>query len=99
MKKDDFLQSFDQILFDEKVFHHSFNTEENTACITELDLPITKREKDVFILTVRGYTLKKIAEKLEISAKTVENHRQNITKKLGTSKRHKWVELAKEYIQ
>ena len=65
--------------------------------LAKLDLPITKREKEVFFLSVRGYSLKDIAKKLEISVKTVENHRQKIGEKLETSKRHDWVEIARKY--
>lgn len=100
LKKDDFLQSLDQILFNQKVFHHHrLSSEEKAVCMSDLDLPITKREKDVFILTVEGHTIKETAKKLGISVKTVENHRQNITKKLGTSERHKWIDLARKYIK
>ncbi|GAE43770.1 response regulator transcription factor [Mesobacillus boroniphilus] len=62
-----------------------------------VDLPITKREKEVFILTVKGYSQKDIAERLDISVKTVENHRQKIGEKLGTHKRYEWVETARKY--
>ncbi|WP_367749324.1 response regulator transcription factor [Ammoniphilus sp. 3BR4] len=38
-----------------------------------------------------------MAEKLHISERTVENHRRNISKKLGISKRSEWLDLAKRY--
>ncbi|MBE3594615.1 MAG: response regulator transcription factor [Candidatus Carbobacillus altaicus] len=60
-------------------------------------LPLTTREKDIFVLTVLGHSQKEIAEKLSISPKTVENHRSNISKKLGTHKKSDWLMLAKRY--
>ncbi len=44
---------------------------------------LTGREKDVFRLIGQGLTTKAIAEKLELSARTVEVHRAHIKKKLG----------------
>ena len=48
------------------------------------NLPFTPRELETFILTVKGFTQKEIAETMHISIRTVENHRRNISKKLGT---------------
>lgn len=62
-----------------------------------IGLPLTTREKDIFVLTVLGHSQKEIAEKLSISPKTVENHRSNISKKLGTHKKSDWLMLAKRY--
>ena len=44
---------------------------------------LTERERDVFHLVVEGYTSGKIAERLCISPKTVENHRTRLMEKLG----------------
>ena len=44
---------------------------------------LTVREREVLILLSRGETAKTIAEQLNISIKTVEFHRGNITRKLG----------------
>lgn len=43
---------------------------------------LTEREMDIVILLSRGYTNKKMAEKLFLSKYTVETHRKNIMKKL-----------------
>ncbi len=44
---------------------------------------LTDREKQVLHLTANGLTSKEIAERLEISHRTVEVHRGNIREKLG----------------
>lgn len=43
---------------------------------------LTTREHEVYLLAIKGYTIKRIAEELDISASTVEFHRSNILKKL-----------------
>ncbi len=45
--------------------------------------PLTRRERDVLQLAVTGSSNKEIAENLGISYRTVEDHRSNITHKLG----------------
>ncbi|HEX7915717.1 response regulator transcription factor [Rudaea sp.] len=44
---------------------------------------LSSREREVFHLIVDGLTTKEIARKLDISAKTAENHRSRILDKLG----------------
>ena len=44
---------------------------------------LTEREKEVLRLVAEGRTIKEIAGELEVSAKTVESHRANISNKLG----------------
>ncbi|MFQ6608264.1 MAG: response regulator [Fidelibacterota bacterium] len=44
---------------------------------------LTTREEQIILLIARGYTTKRIAEELFISMKAVDNHRQNIMRKLG----------------
>jgi two-component system, NarL family, response regulator NreC len=98
LRRDALVLSLDQILAHQKVFNSSVLEEENCSTTAHsLELPITKREKEVFILTVMGYTLKDTANKLAISYKTVENYRQKIGEKLETHKRHEWVDIAKKY--
>jgi DNA-binding NarL/FixJ family response regulator len=46
------------------------------------DLPLTKREKEVLQYIADGFNNSQIAEKLFISARTVETHRTNIMQKL-----------------
>lgn len=98
LKRDDLIQSLDAILANQKVFGDKL-MEDGVEEINfyQDDLPISKREKEVFILTVMGYSQKDISEKLNITVKTVENHRQKIGEKLGTHKRYEWVELARKH--
>lgn len=44
---------------------------------------LTAREQEVMALLAEGLPIKKVADKLFISPKTVENHRSNIMRKLG----------------
>jgi len=44
---------------------------------------LSTREREVFHMILEGLTSKEIARKLEISAKTAENHRSHILDKLG----------------
>lgn len=47
-------------------------------------LKISKREKEILELICSGFTNKEIAEKLFLSARTVDNHRANMLAKTGT---------------
>lgn len=53
--------------------------------LAELSEPVnpslTRREKEVYKLAIKGYSIKKIAEDLHISTSTVEFHRSNILRK------------------
>lgn len=44
---------------------------------------LTAREREIFHLVVEGATSKEVAQRLEISVKTAENHRASILDKLG----------------
>ena len=46
---------------------------------------LTDREREVLQLTAEGYTSKEIGERLYISHRTVDKHRENIQSKLGLS--------------
>ena len=48
---------------------------------------LTKREKEVFSLLVNNKTTKEIADKLNISEKTVRNHISNTMQKLSVKGR------------
>ena len=55
---------------------------------------LTPREQEVMRLLAEGLSTKKIAEKLFISPKTVENHRSNIMNKLGLNSSHELIRYA-----
>lgn len=57
---------------------------------------LRKREVEVLHLICQGYRTKAIADKLYISVNTVNTHRKNIQKKLGTKSLADLVTLAKE---
>ena len=48
---------------------------------------LTPREKDVLLLLARGHTNRQIAEKLNLSPRTIEGHRSSLVSKLGISSR------------
>ena len=49
----------------------------------ESNRSLTKREKEILSLVIDGISNAVIAERLEISVRTVENHRANILRKVG----------------
>ena len=48
---------------------------------------LTNREKEIFNLLITNKTTKEIANKLNISEKTVRNHISNVMQKLGVVSR------------
>ena len=48
---------------------------------------LTNREKEIFVLLTQNKTTKEIANKLNISEKTVRNHISNTMQKLGVKGR------------
>jgi DNA-binding NarL/FixJ family response regulator len=54
------------------------------------------REREVLKLLSKGRTSKEIASRLELSIKTVETHRRNITHKVGL---HSIAELTKYAVR
>jgi two-component system, NarL family, response regulator NreC len=84
-----------QIMNNEKIFVNQVYNE--SLCQLELyswKKIISIREKEVLVLTIRGFTQKEIAEILGISAKTVNNHRTNIMEKLNSGKHSDWLNFA-----
>jgi len=57
---------------------------------------LTPREKEVFKLLVKGRSRKIIAETLNISPKTVDRHRINLSEKLSLYKEIDYVKFAKQ---
>lgn len=62
---------------------------DGTATTADADLDrLTTREQDVLRLIARGYLYKEIAQRLQISVKTVESHVSAVLRKLQLSNRH-----------
>ena len=63
------------------------NDVKNTSNICSLHLPgcepLTRRERDVLAQLAEGATTKETAQRLGLSARTIEGHRANIMKKVG----------------
>lgn len=63
----------------EALVHYALGQSQTPASSPKL----TRREKEILLLIAEELTTKSIAEKLFISVKTVETHRQNLMQKLG----------------
>lgn len=62
------------------------NSEENSNSVAEKELKnLTKKEACIFELISRGFTSEEIARSLFLSRRTIENHRNNISRKLRLS--------------
>jgi LuxR family quorum sensing-dependent transcriptional regulator len=55
--------------------------------ITAATEPLTPREKEVIVHSADGFTSDEIAERLGMSARTVNQHVDNVARKLGTKNR------------
>jgi len=60
-------------------------------------IALTRRELDVLRLLARGNTNRQIASLLDLSIRTVENHRANLMGKLGLASRVELVNYAEEH--
>lgn len=58
---------------------------------------LTQRELDVLKLIVQGYTNRQVGEELNISFRTVEGHRANLSEKLGLHSRVELVRYARDH--
>lgn len=58
---------------------------------------LTPREIDVLKLIVQGYTNRQIGEELNISIRTAEGHRANLSEKLGLHSRVELVRYARDH--
>lgn len=65
-----------------EVLLKDFGRELNTLESTALHDPLTAREREVLQLVAEGRSTKEVAGVLQISAKTAENHRTNLMRKL-----------------
>jgi len=52
----------------------------------KIDAKITEREKEVIIYICEGLTYKEIANKMNLSKRTIESHKEKVFEKLGVSK-------------
>lgn len=59
------------------------NDSDNDSENAEADLKLTKREKEILQLIMRGMTSREIGRELDISKQTVDSHRVNMLKKTG----------------
>ncbi len=69
------------------------NLEKQTTSMETL----TPRETEILKLIIEGYTNRQIGEELNISFRTVEGHRANISDKLGLHSRVELVRYAREH--
>ena len=67
-----------------------------TSCKSKTHISLSQRELQVLELVADGLTNEKIAERLEISKRTVDNHISNILNKTST---HNRVELVRWALQ
>lgn len=82
-------QAVDAVAAGDTWFSETFQkamTDALTAPESDVDAKgatLTEREKEIAVLLAKSYSSKEVAVKLDISAKTVENHRTNLMRKLG----------------
>ncbi len=67
-----------------------------THAVDPGNAPLTPREKEVLACVAEGLTNQEMAEKLFISARTVETHKTNIMQKLGIEDTSKLIRYAVE---
>ncbi len=73
------------------------DSEDQLAGDREFVETLTPREHDVLGLIVLGYTNRQIGEELNISTRTVEGHRANLSEKIGAQSRADLVRYAREH--
>jgi len=55
---------------------------------------LSEREREVLVLVAQGYTSQKVADRLDLSVKTIETYRARLMKKLGLEDRAQLVQFA-----
>ena len=75
----------------------NFN-DEKWKHLKEIEKLLTSQERKILSEVGKGKTSKKIASDLNLSYKTIQNHRQNICRKLGLKGRNMLFEFAKNII-
>lgn len=88
-EKADLLQAIRSVMKGQQVFSEPISKlitdsylDKANGAKKELDVNITKREREILELIVEGYTSQEIADKLYISPRTVDTHRFNLMQKL-----------------
>jgi len=84
---------FQQVLRGEKINLRMYG--ENDMIKEPFTTNLSNREEEIFNMKIRGYSVVDTAKLLNISPKTVENHRGNIRKKLNITKNNQWFEWGK----
>jgi len=77
----------------QKIIFKRYSTNLSKKKPKEMEVELTKREIEIVKLISEGLTSKQMANKLVISARTVETHRANLIKKCGV---HNAIELVKK---
>jgi len=72
------------------------NKPEETPIILEKKSQISKREKEILAFLIDGLNSRAIADELDISVRTVDNHRANIMKRLQVRNTAELVKMAME---
>jgi two-component system, NarL family, response regulator NreC len=67
-----------------------------STTLDRVDGPMTEREREVLRLLALGHTNREVAERLVLSVRTVESHRENIQRKLGVRSRAELTNAALE---
>ncbi|NJL74437.1 MAG: response regulator transcription factor [Saprospiraceae bacterium] len=66
-----------------EVMHDNMAQRSKTKMATSFDIELTNREREILQLICEEYTSPEIAEKLYLSPRTVDGHRNNLLEKLG----------------
>ncbi len=91
----DIIKNYMPLLITKTIAEEKLNNEKNKNA-NQQDIPLTKRELEVFKLIIKGLTNKQVGEELSISLSTVKTHIINIYSKLDIKNRVSAVEKAKE---
>lgn len=92
------LQAIEKILKGEDFYSDTENTEiEKIESFGNPFDTVTEKEIEIIRYIVKGISNKKIAEALNISARTVEAHKRNIDMKLGKLSKTQLIKLAEKW--
>jgi two-component system, NarL family, response regulator DegU len=101
--KEEFIKAIETVAKGEKYFSTSISNILVTGYLHKVKNPqeenesnLTKREKGILKLIVKGSNNREIADQLDISIRTIETHRANIMKKLHVKNAVELVRVAME---